>query len=249
MSFPFVVSIHDVAPSTATAVRTWSAHLDARGVPATLLVIPGPWEGPPLRDDPELLAWLRDRAALRDEIAQHGWTHRRVPGGPRWRRCVGAVAARGCAEFAAVDGREATRRLSWGRGVLTEFGLEPAGFTPPGWLASPATLDALRTLGYRYTTSHGGVTDLQRGRRIRSLAWSHRPGAATETLGAAVLAAGVRRVARAGQPLRLALHPADLASPALVTGSLRAIDAALDCGALPCTYLDLVAATATGVAA
>jgi predicted deacetylase len=249
MSFPFVVSIHDVAPSTATAVRTWTDHLDARGVPATLLVIPGPWEGPPLRHDLELLAWLRDRAAIRDEVAQHGWTHRRVPGGPRWRRCVGAVAARGCAEFAAVDEREATRRLSWGRGVLTEFGLEPAGFTPPGWLASPATLDALRTLGYRYTTSHGGVTDLHRGRRIRSLAWSHRPGAATETLGAAVLAAGVRRVARAGQPLRLALHPRDLASPALVAASLRAVDAALDAGALPCTYLDLVAATAADVAA
>jgi len=249
MSFPFVVSIHDVAPSTATAVQTWSEHLDARGVPATLLVIPGPWEGPPLRRDGELLAWLRDRAAIRDEIAQHGWTHRAVPGGPRWRRAVGAVAARGCGEFAALDQREATRRLSWGRRVLTEFGLEPAGFTPPGWLASPATTQALQTLGFRYTTTHAAVIDLQQGRRIRSLAWSHRPGAATETLGAAVLAAGVRRVARAGQPLRLALHPADLASSALVTASLRAIDAALDCGALPCTYLDLVAASAADVAA
>ena len=126
MSAALVVSIHDVAPSTAAATRTWSRHLQGRGVPATLLVIPGPWEGPPLRNDDELVSWLRTRERGGDEVAQHGWTHRRAPGGSRWRRGLNTVVARGCAEFSGVDAREATRRLSWGRRVLTDLVLEPA---------------------------------------------------------------------------------------------------------------------------
>ena len=69
-----VVSIHDVAPSTAWAARAWMDELDRRHVPATLLVVPGPWEGPPLRLDRDLVAWLHERRQRGDEIAE--------PGGP-----------------------------------------------------------------------------------------------------------------------------------------------------------------------
>ena len=117
-----VVSIHDVAPSTAWASRAWVDELDRRHVPATLLVVPGPWEGPPLRLDRDLVAWLHERRQRGDEIAQHGWTH----------RAVASVAARGCAEFWSLDTREAKRRIELGRDVLHRAGLAPIGFTPPG---------------------------------------------------------------------------------------------------------------------
>jgi predicted deacetylase len=244
-----VVSIHDVAPSTAAASRRWADQLAARGVPATLLVIPGPWEGPPLRDDEELVAWLHERVGQGDEVAQHGWTHRRAPGAPTWRRGVHALAARGCAEFGSVDRREALRRLSWGRRVLDDLGFAAVGFTPPGWLASPATRLALRELGYRYTTSHARITDLRNDRHVYSFVWSHRAGGASEAVGATVLAAGTRRVIRAGGTLRLALHPADLAGPALVRASLTAIDEALAAGATATTYQAVVDAAAPAAAA
>ena len=202
MNAPLVVSIHDVAPSTADATRTWTRHLSARGVPATLLVIPGPWEGPPLRTDADLVAWLRERVTLGDEVAQHGWTHRRVPGTARWRRGVNALAARGCAEFVGVDCPEATRRVTWGRQVLRDLGFDPVGFTPPGWLASSGTTAALRDVGYRYTTSHTKVTDLHHDATIQAMVFSHRPGAASETIAAAVLTAG--RAASCGPGVRCA---------------------------------------------
>ena len=243
MTAPLVVSIHDVAPSTADATKTWSGPLRDRGVPATLLVIPGPWEGPPLRVDAELVGWLHERVDAGDEVAQHGWTHRRAPGTARWRRGVDALAARGCAEFVGVDGPEATRRVTWGREVLRDIGFDPVGFTPPGWLASSGTAAALRRVGYRYTTSHTKITDLHHDVTIPAMVFSHRPGAATETIAAAVLTAGARRVVRARRPLRLALHPADLASPALVRATLGAIDEALEHGATPCTYRALVGGT------
>jgi predicted deacetylase len=237
-----VVSIHDVAPSTAHAVRTWVGELDRRNVPATLLVVPGPWEGPPLRVDRELVAWLRGRAAVGDEIAQHGWAHRRVSGAPAWRRAVASVVARGCAEFWSLDAREARRRLEVGRDVLCRAGLAPVGFTPPGWLASEPTLEVLAELGYRYTTSRHAVLDLSTGESHRVPALSQRSGGPGESIGRAVVDHWARRLARRGESARLALHPLDLASPALVASNLGAVDALLDSGAEPRTYRDFVSA-------
>jgi hypothetical protein len=74
------------------------------------------------------------------------------------------------------------------------------------------------------------------------MVFSHRPGAVSETIAAAVLTSGARRVVRGRRPLRLALHPADLSSPALVRATLSAIDDALAHDATPCTYRALVGA-------
>jgi predicted deacetylase len=237
-----VVSIHDVAPSTAHAVRTWVGELERRHVPVTLLVVPGPWEGPPLRVDRDLVDWLRGRAAVGDEIAQHGWAHRRVPGAPAWRRAVASVVARGCAEFWSLDAREARRRLEIGRDVLCRAGLAPVGFTPPGWLASEPTLEVLAELGYRYTTTRNAVLDLGTGKSYRVPALSQRPGGASETIGRAVVDRWSRRLARHGSSARVALHPLDLASPELVASNLGAVDALLESGAKPRTYRDFVIA-------
>ena len=87
-----IVSVHDVAPSTAWATRYWSAELERLGVPVTFLVVPGPWEGPSFRFDTELVQWLHGRVEHGDEVAQHGWTHRQGPGDARWRRVVNTIA-------------------------------------------------------------------------------------------------------------------------------------------------------------
>ena len=243
-----VVSIHDVAPSTAWAARAWVAELDRRHVPATLLVVPGPWEGPPLRVDRELVAWLHERRAHGDEIAQHGWTHRRVAGAPAWRRAVASVAARGCAEFWSLDLREAKRRIELGRDVLHRVGLAPAGFTPPGWLASGPTLDVLADLGYRYTTTRSAVLDLHAGVAHRVPALSQRPGGAGEALGRTVVDGWARRLARRGTSARLALHPMDLDNPALVASNLGVVDQFLEAGAKARTYAHFVTAHRSGAA-
>ncbi len=232
-----VVSLHDVAPSTSDATRRWVRLLADRGIPLTHLVVPGPWEGVPLRLDPALAAWLGTRLERGDEICQHGWTHRAVRAGvPRVRRAVASAAARGCAEFAALDEREARRRLEAGRHVLAELGLRPEGFVAPGWLTSRGTRAALRALGFRYYTTHLAVHDVTARRRLLAPVLSHRAGAPTAPVGAAVVRHGAARLVAAGIDVRIALHPADLASPTLVAASLGAIDTVLDAGATPRTY-------------
>ena len=128
-----VVSIHDVAPPTTVreALR-WTDDLDRRGVPSTLLVVPGPWRTPSFEPASELAAWLRQRQRQGDEIAQHGWEHRAAPGGPAWRRATGWVAARGCAELWSVERVAARRSLAAGRELLLLAGLATVGITASG---------------------------------------------------------------------------------------------------------------------
>jgi predicted deacetylase len=235
-----VVSVHDVAPVTADQTRRWCADADALGIPVSLLVIPGPWRGASLADEPGYADVLRDRIARGDELVMHGWAHRAGPEGSWPRRLAGRIVARGAAEFGALDEAQAADRLMRGRAVLTELGLTADGFTPPGWLASAAANRALRQAGFRYTTSHFGVLDLRSGRMRRGFALSHRPGGTGERLGAAAMV----RWAGHGGLVRIALHPDDLGRPGLRDATLRAIEAVLDAGGRAVTYSDVVAETA-----
>jgi uncharacterized protein len=231
-----VVSVHDIGPATAAETHRWWTDLDALGVPSSLLVIPGRWRGAELADAPELARDLAARAAGGDEIVLHGWTHAAVPTGPRTRRLAGRVVARGAAEFVALDAAQATERLARGRAALSAAGLTAAGFTPPGWLASPGTVAALRATGFDYVTVHRGLLDLRTGRRHRAFALSHRPGGFGQGAGAALMRAWAPRAASRQALVRIALHPDDLRHPRLRDTTLRAIEAVLAAGGRAVTY-------------
>lgn len=236
-----VVSAHDVSPATAEETARWCADADALGVPVSLLVIPGPWRGASLLGDPDYAEVLRSRVARGDALVLHGWRHQASLGAPSLRRAAGRILARGAAEFAALDEDEAAVRLDLAQSVLAELGLTATGFTPPGWLASPGTEWALRRAGFRYTTSHTGVRDLENGRVYRGFALSHRPtGGAGQWLGSVLIRALSRRLARNGGLVRVALHPEDLHRRGLREITVRAIEAALSAGARPITYDTLV---------
>jgi predicted deacetylase len=243
MTPSMIVSLHDVAASTAEESRTWLAHLDERGVPATLLVVPGPWQGRALHRDEMLIADLHAAAGRGHEIALHGYEHTAIaPLSARQqpRALAGRLLARGCAEFATLDTLGASARLQAGLTELRSHGFQISGFTPPGWLQSPASLMALRTTGLAYTTSQWHIRELATWRRLRIPALSHRPGSSLAGAAAQGLRhVGLRRLAM-GRSTRLALHPSDLNDPRLVAATLELIDRACDQGARFTTYADLV---------
>ncbi|TDD83829.1 DUF2334 domain-containing protein [Actinomadura rubrisoli] len=240
--FPFVVSIHDVAPSTAEPTARWLADLDERGVPSTLLVIPGPYGGgPALPADDALVTFLHAAAGRGHELALHGYRHEGVPGGPQWRRGVNQVLARGAGEFWSLTASQAIGRLRAGLDLLADADIGVVGFTPPGWLASPGTRQALASLGFAYWTSHLGVHSLPGGPVRRMPALSHRPGGTGERTGARLMTGAARTLTRTRTPFRIALHPADLTRPGLRQATLTAIDHALAAGARPTTYESLTA--------
>jgi predicted deacetylase len=232
-----VVSVHDVSPATAEQTRRWCDDADSLGIPVSLLVIPGPWRGMELADAPDYAGVLADRARRGDEIVLHGFTHTAGAPGGAVRRLVGHVVARGAAEFAALPADEACARLEAGRAVLAGVGLKADGFCPPGWLASPGAITSLKSLGFRYVTTHWGLRHLHDGRLRRGFALSHRPtGGPGERVGVALLRAAARRGAARGGLVRVALHPDDLSRPGLRTQTLRAIEAVLAAGGQAMTY-------------
>jgi predicted deacetylase len=240
---PLMVSIHDIAPGTAPQTSRWLEALDSRGIPATLLLVPGPWRGPSLVSDARLAA---DMLAARDrghELALHGFYHVATHGsGPLWRRGVAQVMARGAAEFATLSEGEARARIKAGLEELADVGIDPVGFHPPGWIASPQAVNALRRSGLRYYSTQFGVHSFAGGGgataelRLSAFALSHRPGGAGERLGVRLMTEAARRFARDGRAFRIALHPDDLSRPGLREATLDAIDGALELGARPTTY-------------
>jgi uncharacterized protein len=238
-----VVSVHDVSPATADQTARWCSDMDTLGIPVSLLVIPGPWRGMRFSDAPDYARVLATRIERGDDIVLHGWTHAAGPEGPWARRAVGRMVARGAAEFAALDVDQALPRLRAGQMTLAAAGLPTVGFTPPGWLASPGAVAALRQEGFHYLTTHRGLLDLRNGRRHRGFALSHRPGGFGEELGVALMRAWARRNTARRALVRIALHPDDLARPGLRDATLRTIEAALAAGATAQTYGSLQRST------
>ena len=242
-----VVSVHDVSPATDSQSRRWVDDLDERGVPASLLVIPGPWRGRALADDPEIVGWLQACVGRGHELCLHGWDHTAPAGAPVGRSLVAKLVARGCAEFWSLSEDEALDRARRGLDLLAELGLATTGFTPPGWLVSAPAIRGLRRAGLGYVTTHRFVTDLRSGRSLSAVVICHRPVSRGERAGAALMARAPRLLLRPGRTLRMALHPDDLMRPGLREAALEGIDAALAAGAVAVTYGTLISAPPSNV--
>lgn len=240
-----VVSLHDVAPASAAASAAWLDVVESHGWRATLLVIPGAWRGATLGEDAGFVDWLHAAADRGHELALHGWEHHGVlcdGRGPRHRlrRCRGNVFARGCAEFNELDAVEARRRIHAGRRALSSVGIEPVGFTPPGWLASHDTVTVLRDEGFRYTTTQWAVLDLVGRRTIRMPAISQRPGSSLTLAASRANERVVGAFAARRRSLRIALHPDDLRHDELAAATHRMFTGLTRAGARSCTYEELV---------
>ena len=163
-----IVSVHDIAPSTAPEVRWLLGELDRMGIRRRVLkVIPNEAGVGDIRADLNLVNLLRDEVAAGSEIVLHGYTHRSAgpPVGNPLLRLGVRIFAPNDSEFATLRRRESARRLALGRDVLGELGLAPMGFCPPAWMA-PSTLEGdLADAGFRYIVRIAAVGDVVAGRR------------------------------------------------------------------------------------
>ena len=235
-----IVSLHDVAPSKAELCRRWVEILNERNIRATLLVVPGKWNGTSLDTSPQFVEWLRGAEADGHEIALHGYhhivdakyrtTHRR--------HLVGTLFARGCEEFWHLPYAEAHRRIRLGRETLEGYGFHPQGFVAPGWLMSPETMSALKQSDLLYTTTHTHFIDLLHGKQEKIISLSQRPNSVLTKGGIAVnfMATEVMRSLRA--PMRLAIHPNDLINARVRNANLSIIDRFVNRGYETMTYAE-----------
>ena len=225
-----VVSLHDVSPRTRPACERILADLAALGVDGcSLLVIPDHHHRGHFLDDAAFCAWLREQAKRGHEAVIHGYFHQRArrEGESALQKMTTRIYTADEGEFYDIDQATARALVAGARGEFRKIGLDPRGFIAPAWLLGAEAEAALRELGIEYTTRLGSVLDLRTNaaHRSQSLVWSVRSGwrRATSRVWNALL---FRRLA--SQPLmRISIHPADVAHPAIWRQIRRCITRAL----------------------
>lgn len=246
--------LSDDAPESLQRGSEFTAELDARGVPTSLLFRPRSAAGPTAPGSP-LTRFMHERLDAGDAVVLHGYDHTADPIGHWQSSALARVGRR--AEFAALPRHEAGLRLTGARRALTALGLRTDMFVPPRWLASTGTVEALTEQGFGVLADENGVRILQGPAtgtvlRARVLGFrasgERRPVAddqkAAESWRGRVLVAEVARTARRGGLVRLNVRAKDLRRPARRDAALAAVDAALALGAQPATYRAAGAATA-----
>jgi predicted deacetylase len=211
-----VVSLHDVSPRTRAVCAEILEQLAALGVPrCSLLVIPDHHHRGHFLADAECSDWLRGQAAAGQELVIHGYYHQRA------RRADESASTKLTTRFYTADEgefydlseTEARALVEKAQGDFDRLGVKPDGFIAPAWLLSAEAENALRGLGFTYTTRLGTVVDFAAGHAVasQSLVWSVRS-AWRRQVSLAWNAFLFQRLAR-NPLLRISIHPVDLQHP------------------------------------
>jgi predicted deacetylase len=232
------VAVHDVEPRSfarCVEIRQWLLERDVSR--ATLLVIPAAELHPLGPRAPRLTAWLRERVACGDAVAQHGLAHKSTSQAPWPRSMLAALQGGAAAEFPGLGPSETARRVEVGRQLLREVELEPNGFVAPGY----AYTRALRSVLSR---SFDWFADLRSVILAAGRVPSHALCLGNSTALKRALSPHVVRLLARGQSanaqlLRIDVHPADFALPAHVATLERLLDLARGRDAI--TYDELAA--------
>ena len=209
-----VVSLHDVSPHTWEQSRTIIDRLERQGVHrVSLLVIPNHHRRGHFLESPEFCAWLRQLVDAGHEAVIHGYFHERAArtGESLRDRWITRSYTAGEGEFYDINYREAKERVTKAQAEFQRAELNPVGFIAPAWLLSEDGEEALRDLGFTYTTRLRSVSDLQGGsvEQSQSLCWSVR--AAWRRVVSLGWNTFLYHRLRDSALMRLAIHPVDLA--------------------------------------
>ena len=208
----FVISLHDVAPSTQPIANTIISELANRGVRVcSLLVVPDYHHQGLFRKDRQFVSWLRDLDTDGHEIVIHGYFHER----PRRKReslhdkFLTRFYTQYEGEFYDLDYDEALYRITAARDEFRASGFKPRGFVAPAWLLSDEAERAARDAGMEYTTRLRTVRDLRSGTEFaaRSIVYSLRSNWRRGM--SRMWNAALFRFLKGNPLLRLSIHPSD----------------------------------------
>jgi predicted deacetylase len=208
----FILVLHDVAPETWPAYRSFVEQVDGTGkIAMTWLVVPDFHKRNPIESAPGLRRLLQSRLERGDELALHGYYHcddGPAPRNPRDYFMRRIFTWEG--EFYALPQTQALARIEQGIDLFARLGWPLHGFVAPAWLASEGTRCALARLPLTYTSDAGCLYRLPDFSPIRApgIVWSARSGW-RRGLSRACSAWRERQLSTA-PVIRLGLHPVDM---------------------------------------
>jgi predicted deacetylase len=235
-----LASIHDVAPRFEPQVDRLVAKLEPFvGTRLAMLVVPNHWRTGRIRPGSPFASRLRAWSDSGVEILLHGYYHRddQEHRGVNRLRANFMTAREG--EFLGLPKAQAAKRIADGRRLLEDIiGHPVAGFVAPAWLYGPGAHAALAESGMQVAEDHWRVWSPATGRVLAKgpvITWASR----TPARLASSLAAAAMLCRFAPQNvLRIAVHPGDCGSPALLESIRKAFTAA-SANRSPARYLDL----------
>ena len=222
MAGQLIVSVSGISDRTLADVEAFCGQLDARDVPASLLVAPRIKGGYRLDSDAPTVEWLADRRERGDAIVLHGFDE--------------AATKKRRGEFATLPAHEANLRLMAADRVLEHLGLRTRLFAAPGWTVSQGTTTALPRNGFRLLAGLSGITDLVRQTTVRARVLGIGEGFLSEPWWCRTLVLSAERTARRDGIVRVAVHARHLRRPGPRQAMLDAVDLALMHQCAPSVY-------------
>jgi predicted deacetylase len=217
-----IVSVSGISDRTLADVDAFCGQLDARDVPASLLVAPRIKGGYRLDSDGPTVEWLAEQRERGDAIVLHGFDE--------------AATKKRRGEFATLPAHEANLRLMAADRVLEHLGLRTRLFAAPGWTVSQGTVMALPRNGFRLLAGLSGITDLVRHTMVRARVLGIGEGFLSEPWWCRTLVLSAERTARRGGIVRVAVHARHLRRPGPRQAMLDAVDLALMHQCTPAVY-------------
>jgi predicted deacetylase len=217
-----IVSISHISMRTLDDVAAFRADLDARAVPASLLIAPRLKGGYRLDRDSATVDWLSQQRSAGDALVLHGFDE--------------AATKKRRSEFASLQAHEANLRLMGADRVLEHLGLRTRLFAAPGWTVSQGTAVALPRNGFRLLAGLNGVTDLIRRHTVRARVVGIGAGFVAEPWWCRTVVLSAERTARRDGIVRLAVSAKHLRRPGPRQAMLDAVDLALMHGCAPEVY-------------
>ncbi|MEO6248450.1 MAG: polysaccharide deacetylase family protein [Sphingomicrobium sp.] len=237
-----LASIHDVSPRSEAAFDLLQDRFATIGVerPA-LLVVPDHWGEAPIRPGTPFATRLRALSDAGHEIFLHGWFHRDTASHSGAASFKARHMTAGEGEFLGLDAAEAERRIVEGRALLEDIiGRPVTGFIAPAWLYGEGAHAALKSTGMQLAEDHWRVWNPATGAVLAKspvITWASRTAMRRWS---SLMVAAVARTVPLPRVMRLAVHPGDVTSPALLASISATLQSLLRTHR-PAHYADLQA--------
>jgi uncharacterized protein len=155
-----VVSLHDVSPLTRSLCERILLDLSELGVhQVSLLIIPNHHGRAPIAESSSFQRWLMREVDEGHEPVLHGYFHRRHKRrtDPWFSKITTEIYTAGEGEFFDLSFDLAKKSLYDGLADLAFLPRKVIGFVAPAWLLGDAAEQAVRSLGFVYTTRIGCI--------------------------------------------------------------------------------------------
>jgi len=211
-----IVSLHDVHPGNFELYEKYIEKLQSLGINRTsILAVPYWHKEYKTEEHPEFCKWLNDKQNQGHEILLHSFYH--IEEDKKAQSLKEYITANfytaGEGEFFRISFDAAKEKIEQGMQVLNAINIHPQGFVAPAWLINDNAINALRKLGFAYTTTFHGIKNIKDNSFIQSPVIVYSSRTFLRRTVSCIWEPIWTKINKNREILRVALHPCDLEYP------------------------------------